>query len=246
MDILGLSVPPKTYIEYLERKNENLYNLLVGGNRFNTNKEVWLEDVMKVVLVLETELNMHMKYFEQSVVGSELFFKPLITLIKHFKSTFVDFAKTGLKYDMGDKIDSGGNSNMFKIFDDIKLIIHFVVLARRGYDSQFGLYDTEHKSTHHIVMKDRPQLIKPDGDGFDVINRGASMGSLRMVDEAKFRRNGKAIDPSGSTSSWYPGESGIGRWSDEENFIMKTRNATERIVNLPVDTKGWKSFVEPK
>ena len=84
MDILGLCVPPKTYIEYLERKNEKLYNLLVDGNRFNLDKQAWLDDVMKVVLVLETELNMHMKYFEQSVVGSELFFKPLITLIKHF------------------------------------------------------------------------------------------------------------------------------------------------------------------
>jgi hypothetical protein len=245
MDILGLSVPPKTYLEYLERKNEKLYNLLVADNRFNLNKDLWLEDIMKVVLVLETELNMHMKYFEQSVVGSELFFKPLITLIKHFKSTFVDFAKTGLKYDMGDKIDSGGNSNMFKIFDDIKLIIHFVVLATRGYDSQFGLYDTEHKLTHHILMKDRPQLITfAKGGGFNVSNRKSTMGSIRMVDEAKFSKNGKSVDPSGHSSAWYSGESGTGRWSEEDDIIMRTRNSTERVVNLPVDTNAWKSHVE--
>lgn len=245
MDILGLSVPPQTYIEYLERKNEKLYNLLIAGNRFNLNKESWLDDVMKVVLVLEAELNMHMKYFEQSVVGSELFFKPLITLIKHFKSTFVDFARTGLKYDLGDKIDSGGNSNMFKIFDDVKLTIHFVVLARRGYDSQFGLYDTEHKLTHHILMKDRPQLITfAKGGGFDVTNRRSTMGSIRMVDEAKFSKNGKSVDPSGHTSAWYPGESGVDRWSEEDDFIMKTRNSIERVVNLPVDTNSWKSHVE--
>lgn len=173
MDILGLAVPPQTYLEYLERKNEKLYNLLVADNRFNLNKQAWLDDVMKIVLVLETELNMHMKYFEQSVVGSELFFKPLITLIKHFKSTFVNFAKTGLKYDMGDKIDSGGNSNMFKLFDDIKLVIHFVVMAKRGYNSQFGLYDTEHRLKHRILLKDRPP------------------GSIGIVDEVKFLKNGK-------------------------------------------------------
>ena len=245
MDILGLCVPPKTYIEYLERKNEKLYNLLVDGNRFNLDKQTWLDDVMKIVLVLETELNMHMKYFEQSVVGSELFFKPLITLIKHFKSTFVDFAKTGLKYDLGDKVDSGGNSNMFKIFDDIKLIIHFVVLARRGYDSQFGLYDTEHKSKHKIIMKDRPQLIRPNGNGgYDVVNRQSYMGSIRMVDEAKFSKNGKPVDPSNHTSAWYSGEAGTGRWTEEDDVIMKTRISTERVANLPVDNSSWKKYVE--
>ena len=83
-----------------------------------------------------------------------LFFKPLITLIKHFKSTFIDFAKIGLRYDFGDKIDSGGNSNMLKIFDDVKCIIHFVVLANSGYNAQFGLYDTEHSTKYNILLKD--------------------------------------------------------------------------------------------
>lgn len=244
MDILGLSVPPKTYLEYLERKNEALYNLLVTGDRFNLNKEAWLEDVMKIVLAIETELNMHMKYFEQSIVGSELFFKPLITLIKHFKSTFVDFAKTGLKYDMGDKIDSGGNSNMFKIFDELKLIINFVILARRGYDSQFGLYDTIHKTSYHILMKDRPELIKLTKNGFNITNRKITMGSIRMVDEMKLVKNGKDIDPSGHTSAWYSGEAGVGRWSEEDDFIMRTRIGSERIINAPVDAEGWKEFVE--
>lgn len=234
MDILGLSVPPQTYLEYLERKNEGLYKLLIDGDRFNLNKEAWLEDVMKIVLAIETTLNMHMKYFEQSVVGSELFFKPLITLIKHFKSTFVDFAKTGLKYDFGDKIDSGGNSNMFKIFDEVKMIIHFVILARRGYDAQFGLYDVEHRMTHHIVMNDRPGRFV----------RNSSNGSIRMVDEVKFLKNKHEIDPSNHTSAWYSGEPGSGRWSEEDDIIMRIRNSTERITNLPVDMEGWKNFVE--
>jgi hypothetical protein len=132
---------------------------------------------------------------------------------------------------------------MFKLFDEIKLIIHFVVMAKRGYNSQFGLYDTEHKATHRILMKDQPQIIKPTKNGYEVVNRKSCMGSIRMVDEAKFSKNGKPVDPSGHTSAWYSGEPGTGRWSEEDDLIMKTRNSSERITNLPVDTDGWKNFV---
>ena len=206
MDTQGLCDKPTTYQEYLYRKNTKLYELLTGGDRFNLNKEVWLDDVLKVILAIESELNMHMKYFEQAVVGPSLFFKPLITLIKHFKSTFVNFAKTGLSYVFGDKIDTGGNSNMFKIFDQVEFIVHFVTLAHRGYESQFGLYDTWHKSTHHIIMKDRSEILKMNGNGWDVQERTDRMGSIRMVDEVKFFKNGEPIDPSESVSSWYSGE----------------------------------------
>ena len=64
----------------------------MDNNRFIIDKESWLEDVMKIVLAVETELNLHMKYYEQSILGSELFFKPLTTLINHFKSTFIHIA----------------------------------------------------------------------------------------------------------------------------------------------------------
>lgn len=244
MDIQGLAVPPKTYVEYLYRKNPKLYNLLVGGDRFNLDKESWLNDVMRIVMAVETELNLHMKYFEQSVVGSELFFKPLITLIKHFKSTYVNFAKTGLKYMFADKIDTGGNSNMFKLYDEVKFIVHFVTLANRGFDSQFGLYDTEHRAKFHILMKDRSEILRMVGTGFDAEVREERMGSIHIVDEMKFFKNGKPIDPSGDPSSWYSGEPGTGRWSEEDEVIMKTRNGTATIVNNPVDLDGWKDFVE--
>lgn len=244
MDIQGLAVPPKTYVEYLYRKNLKLYNLLVGGDRFNLDKESWLNDVMRIVMAVETELNLHMKYFEQSVVGSELFFKPLITLIKHFKSTYVNFAKTGLKYMFADKIDTGGNSNMFKLYDEVKFIVHFVTLANRGFDSQFGLYDTEHRAKFHILMKDRSEILRMVGTGFDAEVREERMGSIHIVDEMKFFKNGKPIDPSGDPSSWYSGEPGTGRWSEEDEVIMKIRNGTATIVNNPVDLDGWKDFVE--
>lgn len=244
MDMKGLAEPPKTYVEYLYRKNPKLCGLLLDGDRFTLDKEGWLNDVMRIVLAVETELNIHMKYFEQSVVGSELFFKPLITLIKHFKSTFVNFAKTGLRYMFSDKIDTGGNSNMFKLFDDVKFIVHFVTLANRGFESQFGIYDTEHKAKYHIEMNDRSEILKMISSGFDASVRTERMGSIHLVDEMKFFKNGTAFDPSGDPSSWYSGEPGTGRWSEEDDVITRTRIGSANVRNLPVDLDGWKDFVQ--
>jgi len=173
MDIDGLAIPPVTYLEYLYRKNPKLHELLTVNDRFERDKELWMQDVMTIVLALETELNMHMKYFEQSIVGSEMLFKPLITLIKHFKSTYVNFAKTGLRYVFGDKIDAGGTSNMLKLFDSMSMVIHFVLFSRKGEHTEFGLYDTEHKTKHKIVMKDR--------------------SGLSINDEVRFLKNKKEI-----------------------------------------------------
>lgn len=242
-DMGGLAEPPSTYLDYLYRKNSKLYKLLTTGDRFNKDHEAWLDDVMKVVLALETELDVHMKYFEQSVVGSDQFFKPLITLIKHYKSTFVHIAKTGLKYVFGDKIDAGGNSNMFKLFDEMKFIIHFVTLANMEFESQFGFYDTEHKSNYHIELNDRSEIIRQLESGYQTQLRTSKMGSLRLVDEAKFFKNGKAVDPSGDPSSWYSGESGTGRWSEEDDILMRARSESVRVKNPPVDTESWKNFV---
>lgn len=245
MDLEGYAIPPKTYQEYLYRKNKNLYNILVDGNRFELDKEAWLQDVLKIVLAVETELDLHMKYFEQSVVGSNLFFKPLITLIKHFKSTFVNFAKTGLKFVFDDKIDAGGNSNMFKLFDEVDFIVHFVTLANKGFDSQFGLYDAEHLMKYHIELNDRSEILKmTTGEGFIAEVREETMGSIRMVDEVKFFKNGKPLDPAGYSSVWFSGEPGTGRWSEEDDIIMKSRNGSSRIKNNSVDLDGWKDFVQ--
>lgn len=244
MDMQGLAVPPKTYAEYLYRKNKRLYDLLMEGDRFHLNKEEWLNDVMRIVLSVETELNIHMKYFEQSVVGSDLFFRPLITLIKHFKSTFVNFAKTGLRYMFADKIDSGGNSNMFKIFDDVKFIVHFVTLANSGFESQFGIYDTEHKMKFNLLLKDRSKIIRTVSAGFDAQVRTARLNSFHLTDEVKFFKNGLPVDPSGQHSSWYSGEPGTGRWSEEDDIEMRGYKEPVHVFNFPVDLDGWKDFVE--
>lgn len=227
MDMDGLSEPPTTYLEYLYRKNRKLYNLLVSGNRFDLDKESWINDVMKVVFAVETELNIHMKYFEQAVGGSELYFKPLITLIKHFKSTFVTFAKTGFKYVFGDKIDAGGNSNMFKLFDDVKFIVHFVTLANKGYLSQFGLYDTIPRANYKVLLNDRSELLKMTSKGFDATTRETRMGSIHMVDEVKFFKNGNPID-----NTWLSGE------PDTDPLNYRRNN----IHNVDLD--GWKKYVQ--
>lgn len=244
MDMAGLAVPPQTYLDYLYRKNPKLYKLLISNRRFDLDHDAWLDDVMKVVLALETELNVHMKYFEQSVVGSDQFFKPLVTLIKHFKSTFVNFARTGLKYVFGDKIDAGGNSNMFKLFDEVKFIVHFVTLANRSYSSHFGLYDTEHSVKYHIELNDRSQMIMEGIERYKVRHRTQGMGSLRLVDEMKFFLNGKPVDPDGSDSRWISGEPGTGRWSEEDDIQMRARKESVRVPSHPVDMEGWKEFVE--
>lgn len=245
MDMDGLAVPPATYQEYLYRKNPRLYELLTADNRFERDKDAWLDDVLKIVTAVESELGLHMKYFEQSVAGTDLFFKPLITLIKHFKSMMVDFAKTGLQYVFGDKMDAGGNSNMFKLFDEVKFVVHFVTLANTGYASPFQLYDTEHSMKHHIRIKDRSELLEMIvGSGFAARKREARMGSMHMVDEMKFHLNGTDYDPDGSPSHWICGEPGTGRWSEEDEILMRTRSSSAKIKKLPVDFEGWKDFVE--
>ena len=245
MDMKGLAVPPETYLEYLYRKNEKLYDLLTKDDRFNHNKEAWLNDILNIILALETKLSIHMKYLEQSVVGSELFFKPLISLIKHFKSTMVNISKVNLSHVFGDKIDAGGNSNMLKIFDNMNFIIRFVTFANKDYDAPFGLYDTEHLAKYHIVMKDRSEIYKMTvGHGFAAETRTTRMGSIRMVDEVKFFKNGQPLDPDGQYASWYSGEPGTGRWDQEDDILMRARKGIANIKNPPVDFEGWKDYVE--
>ena len=236
-DMQGLSNPPSTYREYLSRKNEKLYNLLMNGDRFHRDKDSWLNDVMRIVLAIETELNMHLKYFEQAAIGSEAFFKPLITLINRFKSTFVKIAKTSFRYKFDDKIDAGGNSNMLKLFDEIDLVIHFITLMHRGYESQLGLYDTMRSVNHSIIINDKASMIR-----HPITNRTCDIGSLRMSDEVKISINGSNNDPSGSTSYWRSGDPGTGRWSEEDDILMKTGTSSERIDSGDTDFESWKSY----
>ena len=238
MDLDGYANPPKTYKEYLYRKNSKLYNLL---NDSSNNKDVWLENVLKIILAIETHLDLHLKYFEQSVVGSDLFFKPLITLINHFKSTLVEISKTGLKFVFDDRMDSGGNSNMLKLFDEVEFIVHFVTLANKGYNSQLKLYDTEHKATFHINLNDKTEIFQTKiGEGFTAEIREMSMGSISMYDEVKLFKNGKPIDPNDFSSVWISGEPGNGRWSEDDDILMRSRKESTRVILAPIDFDAWK------
>ena len=247
MDIQGLSEPPKTYFEFLQRKNPTLFNFFCDYSRLRDekSKDIWRNDIMTLIMTLESELSIHMKYLEQAVVGKELFFKPLVTLINHFKSMLVSIAKTGITYVFDDKMDIGGNSNMLKFFDDMKFVVQFSTFSISGYDSEFGLFDTEHKSVFRAILKDRCESITETiGEGFAAEQKTTHMGSIRMSDEMKFFKNGEPVDPTGHESMWYSGEPGTGRWSNEDDVLMKTRTGTVRVQNAPVDTEGWKDYVE--
>jgi hypothetical protein len=244
MDINGLSEQATTYFELLKRSDENVYNLIVGNDLFNTDKELWLNNISNITTAIESELNLHMKYYEESIIGKDLYYKPLITLIKRFKSSLVEIIKTDIKFIFDSKMDMGGNSNMFKLFDNIFSTLHEIDIFGSGYESQFGFFDIPHSVKHKTILKDRSELIRMIiGEGFAAQHRESRMGSIRMVDEMKFYKNGKEIDPTNHTSMWYNGEPGSGRYSDDEEVIFRTRIGTEK-VNLKIDMEGWKDYVE--
>ena len=228
MDCNGLAVLPDTYFESLKRKNELLYGILMDNDRFHRNREAWTNDVMSIITTIESSLSMHLKYFEQSVLGETLFFKPLVTLINHFKSILVDISKTGLRYIFDDKIDVGGNSNMFKLFDEIPSIIHNIILAGSGYESDFGLYDTEHTLKHHILLSDKLQKLIMK---LDHKMETAEIGAFGLIDMAKFYKNGEILDSAGDNPIWFNGDNNMSVGS---------------LLNQPkpADLEAWKDFVE--
>ena len=246
LDAAGLAKPPKDYFECLARRNPELYDLLFDPeeNLYATNRELWMNRVNAIMVAVENELSMHVKYFEQSVVGKDLFFQPLITLINHFKSFMVEVVKTGVRYIFDDKMDIGGNSNMFKLFDGLNATVHFTTIASSGYVSELGLYDTVPKTKIHIELDDKTRVYRTViGSGFAAEESTVTQGSVQMIDEMKFYRNGKPIDdPEGSM--WYTGEPGAGRWSEEDDVLMRVRTRNARIYNAPVDMEGWKNYVE--
>lgn len=237
MDAVGFAEEPETFNEVLYSRNKTLFNF-IQSDLFEENKELWTENLMKIVLALETNLDLYLKYFEHSVVGPDLFFKPLILLINYFKSVFIKLIKTNLTYLINEKVDAGGNSNLVKLFEAISVTRYLVILAKKGYNSQFGLFDAEKSSKFKAVINDYSMYLE---------KRKILPGSLRMTDEAKFFKNGESIDPTltDKESLWFIGESGTGRWSDEDDFIMKTRFNNQRLQKVyNFDFKSWKWFVE--
>lgn len=240
MDVDGLADPADTYFELLRRRSPLLYGILMNDE----DEDVWANNTSIVITALENELSFHMKYLEQAIVGKDLFFKPLITLINIFKSMMVYIAKTGIKYIFDSKMDVTGTSNMLRLFDEIKLVLHFTTISNSGFTSEFGMYDTIANTKRKMIIKDRTELIKETiGSGFATKVRTSHDGSMRMVDEAKFYKNGKPVDED-HASVWFSGELGTGRWSEEDDILMRTRTGTERIKGTKVDYDGWKEFVE--
>lgn len=242
MDLDGMAEPADSYFELLRRNSPSLYALLMNDGNLDT----WANNASIVITALENELSFHMKYIEQAVIGKDLFFKPLITLINIFKSMMVYIAKTGVKYIFDSKMDITGTSNMFRLFDEVTMLLHFTTVSNSGFTSEFGMYDTIPKTKRRIILKDQTRLIKETiGQGFAVKTRTSNDGSMRMVDEAKFYKNGTPLDPNDHSSLWFTGEPGTGRWSEDDDILMRTRTGTERIKGIKTDYDGWKEYVEP-
>ena len=124
---------------------------------------------------------------------------------------------------------------MINLFESIRVIRYFVILAKKGYNSQFGLFDAEKSMKYNTVLKDY---------GF-YVDKKIRAGSVRLTDEAKFFKNNEEIDPKINPSAWFIGESGLGRWSNEDDFLMKTRTSNIRVKNLyDFDFNSWKIYVE--
>jgi len=221
MDMDGLANPPATYKDYLYRRNKKLYDILFKNDKFNLNREAWSNDIMTIVLALENELNMHLKYFELSVGGHDAFFRPLTTLINRFKSALIKIIKTGIKYTIDDKVDAGGNSNMIKLFDEMSSKIDMTLK-----DKEFGLYDTFNQVKHKIIINGRRN---------DILT-----GAIALFDEIKVYKNGKDVDK----AEWRPGEANSGRWESDEDIIMMDRKNTYRVPHVKIDTEYWKNLVE--
>lgn len=214
------------YYGLLKIRNEELFNLL---SEIDTSKEKALNTINTIITTLEKSLNMHLRYYEQSILGNELYFKPLKELIKYFKSSEVDIIKTSTKYIFDDKMDIGGNSNMFKLFDELDHIVHKITVANSKYASEFGLYDTEHKTTHKIKMNDRKVKYETIiGYGFAAERHEFMQGSFHMMDKCLFKKNNIPID---DDAKWIDSE-----YSDDRYLYPSS--------NSKIDFEGWKDFVE--
>lgn len=238
LDLNGYAVSPDSYFECLYRQNFNLYSLLFRDNRFETDKESWVSDVSTVISALEKNIGIHLANIEQSVVGKELYFRPLVTLINRFKSMMVRIAKTDLRIIFDDKFDVGGNSNMLKLFDSVHFALIFTTVAGSGYESHFGLYDAQHSQKTHILLSDRSEPVKDvSRDGFSSQRQKKRIGSMHMSDEC-------ILYQSGETDGWLPGDPNNGRWSSDDYVLMKTRDSVKRIPIPEYDMEGWKDLTE--
>lgn len=241
MDMDGNANPPTTYKEYLQRKNPLLYSLF---DKYESSHEDWLNDIMYIITAIESTLDMKLKYLEESIGGSELFFRPLVALIKYFKSYMIDFVRTGFRYIFDDVIDSGGNINAIRLFDEIHNLTWHMTIGLNGRDAELGLYDTMTSAKWHIIFNDKSEMLQTTPNDIIVNKRQSHMGSMRIVDECKFFINGTQLDPDNQFSYWTIGEHDVGRYVNESDHYDEAYKETVNIKNTPVDLESWKLFVE--
>ena len=248
LDLEGCAEPPDSYLECLYRQNTNLYWLLftetqedgrtVIKPKFEVDPDGWVSDLTKVLGKLENELGIQLKNIEQSAIGLDMYFKPLISMINRFKSLMVSIAKTGVKFAFDNKFDLGGNSNMLKFFDAIHISLIFTTLAGSGYESYFALYDVQHSQKTYVTLADRSDLIRAViGNGFLSQYRKKRMGSMNISDECILYQNGE-------TDGWKSGDPTDGRWPSSNEALMRARDTLRTIPIPEYDLEGWMDYVE--
>lgn len=242
MDTAGMAEAPTTYSEFLKRSNPTLYALL---SKHDIEHTEFMSDMMSIVVAIEEYLDMRLKHFEQHIAGLEMYFKPLITLIRYFKSYMVDFTSASIRWIFDDKIDAGGNSNMLKLFDEIHNQVFHTIFAGYGTNVEFGLYDAKLNMGLQTLYKDG---VSKNTDlynvhGTKIHKRPQSAGTDIMRDECIFFINGKREDMN-QPSNWISGTKDVGRFVDESNYNMKDYKTTQHIEHAPIDYDAWKNFVE--
>lgn len=107
---------PRTFESLLFLNNPSLYRYLFS---IKNNSESVVLMIRSLVRALETYSDNSLTGLYYASLGQEEYFRILKEVISYFKSYMVEFTKEEFIYMFDDILDHGGNSNMFKMYDEI-------------------------------------------------------------------------------------------------------------------------------
>lgn len=107
---------PRTFESLLFLNNPSLYRYLFS---IKNNSESVVLMIRSLVRALETYSDNSLTGLYYASLGQEEYFRILKEVVSYFKSYMVEFTKEEFIYMFDDILDHGGNSNMFKMYDEI-------------------------------------------------------------------------------------------------------------------------------
>lgn len=110
---------PRTFESLLFLNNPSLYRYLFS---IKNNSESTVLTIRSLVRALETYADNSLTGLYYASLGQEEYFRILKEVITYFKSYMVEFTKEEFTYMFDGLLDNGGNSNMFKMYDEISHI----------------------------------------------------------------------------------------------------------------------------